>query len=231
MDQYRILVIEDEFGVREMIRMYLEKKNYYVQAVGDGTRVMTQIDQFQPDLILLDIEMPGLDGFTVCEQIRAEYHMPIIFLSVRRETVDKVKSLELGGDDYVTKPFEFVELEARIKANLRRTRQEQQTNQLIYGDLKIDLNRYVCYLKQTKLTLSKKEMELLILLAQQPERVWSSEQLYDQVWGIDSTGNIETVKVHISTLRKKIEADPAKPKYIKTVRGFGYVFHYNQENE
>ncbi|WP_058306505.1 response regulator transcription factor [Gracilibacillus massiliensis] len=230
MNSQKILVVEDEFGVREMTRMYLEKQEYTVFTTDSGTEVLNIMNKHHPDAILLDIEMPKLDGFEVCQQIRKHFETPIIFMSVRRETADKVKSLELGGDDYLTKPFEFIELEARIKAVLRRVSSEQASvnNKLIYGTLVIDLDRFSCYLNQEELILSRKEMELLILLARHPKRVWSTEHLYDQLWGIDSTGNSETVKVHISTLRKKIEVNPAKPKFIKTIRGFGYCFEQGE---
>ncbi|GAB3796603.1 response regulator transcription factor [Virgibacillus kimchii] len=225
MSEYKILTVEDEYALRDMVRMYLEKKGYSVISTADGRKVLSLMEAHEPDLILLDIEMPGIDGFEVCRQVRKNSDIPIIFISVRRETIDKIKSLELGGDDYLTKPFEFGELEARIKALLRRTgRGIDTSHQLVFGDLRLDVKRYQCFLKEEEIRLSKKEMELLLLLAGNPNRVWSSEDLYDRVWGIDSMGNVETVKVHISMLRRKIEPDPDGPKYIKTIRGFGYTF-------
>src|SRR5699024_8078858 len=152
--------------------------------------------------------------------------VPIIFVTVRRDTLDKVRCFEIGGDDYVTKPFEFEELNARIKANIRRyyTYPQKRGNILKYGALEIHLHNYECYLDGGKVDLSTKEMELLIHFSRHPNQVWSQEQLYVKVWGIDATGNYDTVKVHITYLRRKIEEDPSRPQYIKTVRGFGYVF-------
>ncbi|MGM8213264.1 response regulator transcription factor [Virgibacillus sp. W0430] len=226
MDKETILVVEDEVGIRDIIQMYLRKKGYEVMVAQDGRQAIEKIRIKNPQLILLDIEMPGIDGFEVCREIRKKLTVPIIFLSVRRTTLDKVKSFELGADDYLTKPFEFEELEARIKANIRRYRSDVLggSNILKFDELEINLNNYMCYLDGEQVTLSTKEMELLILLAKNPNQVWSQEQLYDHIWKLDATGNVQTVKVHISNLRKKLEKDQANPKFIKTVRGFGYLF-------
>ncbi|MGM8365684.1 response regulator transcription factor [Virgibacillus sp. W0181] len=221
-----ILVVDDEEGIRILIQLYLEKKGYFVLTAANGEDALHIVDREEPDLILLDIEMPGMDGFEVCWEIRKKRTVPILFLSVRRDVMDKIKCFELGGDDYVIKPFDYAELEARIQANLRRYYKDDQleSDLLIYGDLKIHLDRYMCYLNDQLVPLSAKEVQLLILLAQHPNQVWSAEQLYDHIWGVDSAGEIQTVKVHISHLRRKLEKDPTNPKFIQTVRGLGYVF-------
>lgn len=220
------MIIEDEAGIREMTQMYLSKEGYNVVSVESGKKALDNLHSINPHLILLDIEMPGMDGFTVCKEIRKQMTVPIIFLSVRRNKLDKVKCFELGGDDYVTKPFDFEELGARIKANLRRyyTYPQEQSNILRYDGLEIHLDSYKCYLNGELVNLSAKEIELLIHLAKNPNQVWSQEQLYDQIWDLEADGNIDTVKVHISYLRRKLEKDHKNPQFIKTVRGFGYLF-------
>lgn len=228
MENKLIMIVEDEVGIREMTQKYLIQEGYDVVTLKNGEEALQNLDSIKPDLILLDIEMPGMDGFTVCQEIRKSLTIPIIFLTVRRETLDKVKCFELGGDDYITKPFDFEELNARIKANLRRyyTYPKTKENILKYGALEIHLHTYKCFLADEQINLSAKEIELLIHLAKHPNQVWSQEQLYDQVWKIDAIGNVETVKVHISHLRSKLEVDPKKPQYIKTVHGFGYMFSW-----
>lgn len=227
-----ILIVEDEMGIRELIQLYLEKNGFRVLLAGDGEEALTMMAIEQPQLILLDIEMPRMDGFELCRQVRARLTLPIIFLSSRRGISDKLKCFELGGDDYITKPFDFSELKARIEVNLRRYRQmeagtEKSSERLRFGELEIDLKRYHFTLNGKPMGLSIKEAQLLLFFVQHPNQVWNAEQLYDHVWGLDSTGNIETVKVHISNLRRKLEADSTQPQYIRTVRGFGYIFTSN----
>ena len=226
MDQYTLMIVEDEVGIRELTVKYLLHRGYHVVSAKNGVEALKLLPKVKPDLILLDIEMPEMDGFTFCKEVRKKHTIPIIFLTVRRNTIDKVKSFELGGDDYVTKPFNFKELEARIKANIRRyhVRPEGSMNILKHGDLEIHLHNYECYLHGEKIALSTKEMELLVLLANHPNQVWSQEQIYNQIWSLDASGNVDTVKVHISHLRRKLEKDHRNPQLIKTVRGFGYMF-------
>ncbi|HIW34069.1 MAG TPA: response regulator transcription factor [Candidatus Paenibacillus intestinavium] len=224
-----ILIVEDEIGIRELIQLYLQKNGYHVLTASDGVEALMILEREQPRLILLDIEMPRMDGFELCRQVRAKLTLPIIYLSSRRGVTDKLKCFELGGDDYITKPFDFSELKARIEANLRRYRQfgsdiEQSSDILKYGQLEIDLNRCQFKLNGEPVELSVKEAQLLMLFVQHPNQVWSAEQLYDHIWGLESTGNIETVKVHISNLRRKLDKDLAHSQYIRTVRGFGYLF-------
>lgn len=210
-----------------MIQLYLENREYTVISADNGRKALHLTDAEQPDLILLDIEMPGLDGFEVCQKIREILDIPIIFISSRRDVLDKIKCFELGGDDYITKPFDFAELEARIRANLRRYQEgkkKHSANVLKFGALEIHLDSFECFLHKELVTLSTKEMQVLILLAKRPNQVYSSEQIYDQIWGFESTGDIQAVKVHISNLRRKLERKPTNTTYIKTVRGFGYRF-------
>ncbi|WP_284141613.1 MULTISPECIES: response regulator transcription factor [unclassified Virgibacillus] len=227
MTEQKILIVEDEAGIRDLIQLYLENRHYKVITADNGENAVELADREHPHLVVLDIEIPGIDGFEVCKRIREAIDIPILFLSGRRDLIDKIKCFELGGDDYITKPFDFAELEARIKASLQRYQQlraQLSSEVLKYGELEINLTTYECFIKGRKIPLSTKEMQLLILLAKRPNQVFSVEQIYDLIWGIDSIGDIQTVKVHIRNLRSKIEKDSTDPKYIITVRGFGYRF-------
>lgn len=228
MNEATILVVEDEEGIRELIHLYLVKKGYKVLDAEDGFQAMDLVAREKIDLILLDIEMPGMNGLETCEQIREIAKTPILFISYLKDMSYKIGGFEAGADDYITKPFDFNELEARIRALLRRNgwkiKEEKNLEVLKIDDLHIHLDARELYIKGEQVKLFHKEFQLLLLLAQNPNRVWTAEQLYDRVWGYYSEGEIQTVKVHISNLRKKVEKDPAKPMYIKTVRGFGYKF-------
>lgn len=228
MSDKKILLVDDEAGIRELVYLYLKKKGYQVLAAGDGDEALQLVRTEKPEIILLDIEMPGLDGFEVCKLIREHTDAPILFISCRRASLEKIKGFEVGGDDYITKPFDFAELEARIRANLRRNKWHEKEPEsmdiLKFDDLEIHLDSCEIYLKGELVSLFTKEMQLLLLLAKRPNQVWSTEQLYDHIWGFESAGHIQTVKVHISNLRRKLEKDPAHPRYIQTVRGFGYKF-------
>lgn len=222
----KVLLVEDEDGVRGLIELYLRNHGYEVDGVDSGEKALRQMDE-SVDLILLDIEMPSLNGFEVCRRIREKYTIPIIFISSRRDVLDKVKSFELGGDDYLTKPFDFVELEARIRANIRRyaaIEKRVPSNKLIFPDIEICLDSFQCIIAGKKVPLSSKEMEILIALAKHPNQVWSAEQLYDYIWGFNALGDVGTIKVHISNLRRKIASNLKESQYIHTVRGFGYKF-------
>ncbi|HHY21152.1 MAG TPA: response regulator transcription factor [Bacilli bacterium] len=223
-----VLIVEDEEGIRKLVQLYLEKKGYRVLATDNGLEALEIVKAQQPDVILLDIEMPGMNGFEVCEQIRRRSKAVILFVSCKKELTDKIKGLSLGGDDYITKPFDFEELEARIQAMLRRnewlTNEKQGQAILSYGDLHLHIDRGELFIGNEQIKLLNKEFQILLLMAKHPNRVWSSEQLYDQIWGYYGDGSVETVKVHISNLRRKVEKNPADPKYIQTVRGFGYKF-------
>ncbi len=227
MGENKILLVEDEKGIRELIHLYLVNRGYVAIQAANGEQAIQLLQSEKPHLILLDIEMPDINGFEVCKKIRKYSDVPIIFVSSRRDIVDKLKGFEIGGDDYITKPFDFQELEARVKTNLKKYRSLKKRNSgklLTFGGLEIHIDTYECYLHGEAISLSTKEMEMLILLAKRPNQVFSAEQIYDQIWGMESTGDIQTVKVHIRNLRRKIEDDTTNPTYILTVRGFGYRF-------
>ncbi|MGI2327529.1 response regulator transcription factor [Planococcus sp. YIM B11945] len=223
-----VLIVEDEDGIRELMRLFLVKKGYQVLEAEDGYEAMDVLAKENPDLVLLDIEMPGMNGLEVCEQIRMQTKLPILFVSYRKELTYKIQGLEVGGDDYITKPFDFNELEARIRAILRRNGwkngEEEKLSVLEFNDMHIHIDARELFVGGKPVRLYHKEFQLLLLLAQNPNRVWTAEQLYDRVWGYYSDGDVQTVKVHISNLRRKVEKDPANPIYIHTVRGFGYKF-------
>lgn len=221
---HTILMVDDEKGIREMTKKFLQTHGYHVDTAVHGKDALQQITVSSPDLILLDIEMPEMNGFETCTAIRQYTTIPIIFLTVRRQTLDKVKCFQLGGDDYVTKPFHFEELLARVEANLRRYHTYTKKQDILtFGPLKVDLHRCECSIHNELIPLSAKELEVLILLAKSPNQVWSVEQIYDHIWDLDGSGNVNTVKVHISYLRKKLNK-PNMPQHIQTVHGFGYVF-------
>lgn len=228
MNAATVMIVEDDDGIRELMRLFLLKKGYGILQAEDGFQALELLEREKPDLILLDVEMPGMNGLEVCEKIRLKTTLPILFVSYRKELVYKIQGLEAGGDDYITKPFDFNELEARIRAILRRngwkSNEEDQLTILKYNDLHIHVDARELYIAGNPIKLYHKEFQLLLLLAQTPNRVWTAEQLYDQVWGYYSDGDLQTVKVHISNLRRKIEPDPANPRFIQTVRGFGYKF-------
>ncbi|WP_077212105.1 response regulator transcription factor [Bacillus dakarensis] len=222
-----VLIAEDEVDIRNLLTLYLERE-YKVISFSDGEEALSGIMELMPDIILLDVLLPGMNGFRICEELRsANIHIPVIFISAKREQSDKIRGLEMGADDYITKPFDPGELMARVKANLRRNHSassEKNSHIIEWKDLRIDLDRYTVTLSGNPVHLSTKEMQLLILLATNPRRVYSTEQLYDLIWGEYDVGDLKTVSVHISKLRKKIERNPSKPDYIITVRGFGYKF-------
>ncbi|MFZ0443263.1 MAG: response regulator transcription factor [Bacillus sp. (in: firmicutes)] len=227
-----VLIAEDEEDIRNIMTLYLQQE-YHVIAYGYGEEALAGIIENKPDIVLLDILLPGINGFTICQHLREKKVMtPVIFVSAKREQRDKIRGLEIGADDYMTKPFDPAELMARVKANLRRSNQSNQEAEMedkskkimMIGDLHIDTELYRVTVGGKPIHLSTKEMQLLILLASNPNRVYSTEQLYDLIWGEGHYGDLKTVSVHISTLRKKIEKYPAKPEYIITIRGFGYKF-------
>lgn len=224
-----VVIAEDEGDIRKLLKLYLEQE-YRVISFENGEEALAGIQEVKPDLVILDILLPGMNGFKVCERLREkQIHVPVIFLSAKREQSEKIRGLEIGADDYITKPFDPGELMARVKAHLRRSTQqtayeEENTHMIKWGELHIDIEQYVVTVGDQPIHLSTKEIQLLILLASNPRRVFSTEQLYDLIWGEDQFGDLKTVSVHISTLRKKIERNPSKPEYIVTVRGFGYKF-------
>jgi DNA-binding response OmpR family regulator len=231
----RILIVEDELVLRETLAYNLDKQGYTVLSAGDGDRAVEIAREENPDLILLDIMLPGIDGFEVCRILRQEMNVPIVMLTARGDEVDKVVGLEVGADDYLTKPFSMRELLARVKAQLRRVRlfreeyaveegDEAKANVIRSGNLTVNLERREVEMDDELLALKPKEYELLTYFVQHSGRVLSRDQLLEDVWGWDYSGGSRTVDVHVRWLREKIESDPADPKRIITIRGAGYRF-------
>lgn len=222
----RILIVEDELDLANIIKDYLEKELYEVEICTEGDKAIEIFDKFKPSLVILDLMLPGMSGYEICQNIRIKSTIPILILSAKIDEFDKVKGLNLGADDYITKPFRPRELLARVNAQLRRSQVFNKENLEI-----IDLENIRIYTKEYKvekdgrdLDLSRNEFELLIFLSKNPRQVFSREQLYDRIWGFDSYGDLNTVTVTINRLRQKIEDNPKNPKYILTVWGVGYKF-------
>jgi len=224
----RIMVVEDEDVIARLISYNLTKEGFEVIISGDGLKALEMIRSEKPDLIILDIMLPGMDGYDICRMIRKEdISVPVIMLSARDEELDKILGLELGGDDYVTKPFSPRELVARVRALLRRSQGVQGTsdNEVFYVDrLIVDLSRHEVKMDEQIVQLTPKEFELLEYFIRHKGRVISRDLLLDKVWDYDFAGDTRIVDVHVSRLREKIEPDPKNPYYIQTVRGVGYRF-------
>lgn len=227
----KILVVDDEDSIVTMLAYNLKKEGYDVVTAEDGEVALEKFESEKPDLLLLDIMMPKMDGYEVCRKIREKSNVPIIMLTARADEVDKVVGLEMGADDYVTKPFGNRELIARVKANLRRsdiapvTNNEKDGNNQVYGDLNIDFDRYEVTKRGEVINLTLREFELLTFLATQTPTIFTRENLLEKVWGYEYFGDVRAVDVTIRRLREKIEDDPSKPKYIVTKRGVGYYFN------
>ena len=227
----KILVVDDEASIVTMLAYNLKKEGYDVVTAEDGEVALEKFESENPDLLLLDIMMPKMDGYEVCRKIREKRNVPIIMLTARADEVDKVVGLEMGADDYVTKPFGNRELIARVKANLRRsdiapvTNNEKDGNNQVYGDLNIDFDRYEVTKRGEVINLTLREFELLTFLATQTPTIFTRENLLEKVWGYEYFGDVRAVDVTIRRLREKIEDDPSKPKYIVTKRGVGYYFN------
>lgn len=222
----RILIVEDELDLANIIKDYLVKELYEVEICTEGDKAIEIFDKFKPSLVILDLMLPGMNGYEICQNIRIKSTIPILILSAKIDEFDKVKGLNLGADDYITKPFRPRELLARVNAQLRRSQVFNKENLEI-----IDLENIRIYTKEYKvekdgrdLDLSRNEFELLIFLSKNPRQVFSREQLYERIWGFDSYGDLNTVTVTINRLRQKIEDNPKNPKYILTVWGVGYKF-------
>lgn len=229
MNNKRILVIEDEKSIADILRFNLVKEGFDTETAYDGKAGLEKAMAIKPDLILLDVMLPIMDGFTVCKKIRETSTVPIVMLTAKEEEVDKVLGLELGADDYITKPFGMRELIARIKANIRRTdlmtnSYDAPMNVQEFGNLSIDMNRYEVRKDDSPLDLTLREFELLKYLAERENRVFSREQLLEEVWGYEYYGDIRTVDVTVRRLREKLEDDSSNPAYIMTKRGIGYYF-------
>jgi DNA-binding response OmpR family regulator len=224
MNKDLVLVVDDEKTLVKALTFNLEKEGFRVEQAYDGEEALQKVVEVKPDIVVLDLMLPGLDGFEVCRRIRKKHDVPIIMLTARSEDIDKVLGLELGADDYLTKPFNARELVARIKAILRRTtaREEEPKKVIQIGDLQVDLLQHRIRLSEKDVNLTSKEFALLSFLATNAGNVYSREQLLEQVWGYDYYGDVRTVDVHIRHIREKIEADPSNPDYIITVWGTGY---------
>lgn len=226
----KILIVDDDANIAELISLYLNKECYETQIVGDGEAAVRAVDTFHPDLILLDLMLPGMDGYQVCREVRASKDIPIIMLSAKGEIFDKVLGLEMGADDYMEKPFDSKELVARVKAVLRRYHKQQTAaapapadDKIVnYPDLTINLTNYSVTYMGSPLEMPPKELELLYCLASNPGRVFTREQLLDQIWGYDYVGDTRTVDVHIKRLREKLHDHEGWK--IATIWGIGYKF-------
>lgn len=225
----KILIVEDELAIAELEKDYLELSSFEVEIETDGKKGMDRALKNDYDMVILDIMLPGVDGFEICKQIRAVKEIPVLMVSARKEDIDKIRGLGLGADDYITKPFSPSELVARVKAHLNRY-QRLVNNQMDVNDiieirgLKIDKTARRVYLNEEEKIFTTKEFDLLTFLASHPNRVFTKEELFNKIWDMESLGDIATVTVHIKKIREKIEADTAKPQYIETIWGVGYRF-------
>ncbi len=221
-----VLIVEDDRNIAELLQLYLEKEGYAVTVAGDGGQGLAKFRSIQPDLVLLDVMMPVMDGWSLCKTIRGESQVPIIMLTAKGETDDKVTGLRTGADDYITKPFEMKEVLARIEALLRRTAggaMEKKSRRLVFDKLIIDMDAFELTVDGKKVDTPPKEMELLFYLASSPNRVYTRNQLLDEVWGFDYFGDSRTVDVHVKRLREKLEG-VSDSLGLKTVWSVGYKF-------
>ena len=225
----KILVVDDERSIVDILKLNLQNEGYIVYEALDGEEAVLKAKTIQPDLILLDVMLPKLDGFSVCKKIRESSMVPILMLTAREEEVDKVLGLELGADDYITKPFSVRELMARVKANMRRNDVDplnggMNSDTLEVGCFKLACNRYELYKNGTLIDLTVREFELIKFLAAQPNKIFSRKSLLEYVWDYEYYGDVRTVDVTVRRVREKIEDDPSQPKHIMTKRGVGYYF-------
>ena len=219
----KILIVEDEANIRELLRLYLEREGYTVLEAENGVEGIKKWKSDKPDMLLLDVMMPVMDGWEVCKEIRAESDVPIIMLTAKGETADRVSGLEMGADDYIVKPLEMPEVIARVRAVFRRIAPDDAPEKLTFDNLVIDKQAYDLVIKGKRVDAPPKEIELLYFLASNPNRVFTRAQLLDEVWGFDYFGDSRTVDVHIKRLREKIE-NVSDQWELKTVWGVGYKF-------
>ena len=226
----KILIVDDDNNIAELIALYLTKECFETKIVNDGEEALREFASFRPDLIILDLMLPGMDGFEVCKKIREEKNIPILMVSAKKDDIDKIRGLGLGADDYMTKPFSPSELVARVKAHMARyerlvgTNQKQQNDIVEIRGIRIDKTARRVYVDGVEKTFTTKEFDLLTFLAEHPNHVFTKEELFREIWDMDSIGDIATVTVHIKKIREKIEKDTAKPQYIETIWGVGYRF-------
>ncbi|MCR5273484.1 MAG: response regulator transcription factor [Lachnospiraceae bacterium] len=234
LSRQKILIVDDDNNIAELISLYLTKECYDTMIVNDGEEALSAFDTYSPSLILLDLMLPGIDGYQVCREIRSKSNVPIIMLSAKGEIFDKVLGLELGADDYIMKPFDSKELVARVKAVLRRyqTPQKEDTSQKVevklveFPDLSVNLSNYSVYYNSKPVEMPPKELELLYFLASSPNQVFTREQLLDHIWGYEYVGDTRTVDVHVKRIREKINESPYWN--LSTVWGIGYKFEVNE---
>ena len=219
----KILIVEDEANIRELLRLYLEREGYTVLEAENGVEGIKKWKSDKPDMLLLDVMMPVMDGWAVCREIRAESDVPIIMLTAKGETADRVSGLEMGADDYIVKPLEMPEVIARVRAVFRRMAPDDAPEKLSFDNLVIDKQAYDLVIKGKRVDAPPKEIELLYFLASSPNRVFTRAQLLDDVWGFDYFGDTRTVDVHVKRLREKLEGVSDKWE-LKTVWGVGYKF-------
>lgn len=227
----KILIVDDDKNICDVLRLYLEKEGYGVILCHDGNEAVVKFNALKPDLVLLDIMLPGMDGLQVCREIRKKSSVPIIMITAKGETIDKVIGLEIGGDDYIVKPFDPKEVIARINAIARRVisgNSEPETKEVKYDKLSVNMTRYELKVDGKVIDTPPKELELLYYLASNPNRVYTRDQLLDEVWGFDYYGDSRTIDVHIKRLREKLEGVSDKWS-LKTVWGVGYKFELNDE--
>lgn len=224
----KVLVVDDEKLIVKGIRFSLEQDGMEVDCAYDGEEALEKAKQNQYDIILLDLMLPKMDGFTVCQQVREFSNVPIIMLTAKGEDMDKILGLEYGADDYITKPFNILEVKARIKAIIRRTKntivKEPEDNTLEFSDMKIDRDSRRVFISNKEINLTAKEFDVLELMALHQNKVYSREKLLEMIWGSEYPGDVRTVDVHIRRLREKIEKTPGEPKYVHTKWGVGYYF-------
>jgi two-component system response regulator VicR len=225
----RVLVVDDEELIVKGIRFSLVQEGMEVDCAYDGEEALQKARENEYDIILLDIMLPKMDGLQVCQQIREFSQVPIVMLSAKGEDMDKIMGLEYGADDYITKPFNILEVKARIKAVVRRTsaRQPEKKDEslIVSGDMKIDAESRRLFIKDKEISLTAKEFDLMELFVKNPEKVFSREQLLNLVWGYEYPGDLRTVDVHVRRLREKVEPNPSEPKYVHTKWGVGYYYH------
>jgi len=227
MSGLRILIVEDEPSIAEVVELYLRRADYHVLVARDGRSALDALDKEMPDLVVLDIMLPGVDGLEIMRTIRQQSEVPIILLTARRDEVDRIAGLEMGADDYIVKPFSPQELVSRVRAVLRRTRKAASgglENTLRFSDLMINPHTRLVTLGNREIVLTVKEFDMVWILASHPRQVYTRQQLLERVWGSSEYIDPGTVTVHIRRLREKIEDDPSKPEHILTVWGLGYKF-------
>lgn len=228
-EKQRILIVDDDENIAELISLYLIKECFETTTVHDGEAALRVFPEFKPNLVLLDLMLPGIDGFDICRQVRDVKNTPIIMVSAKKDDIDKIRGLGLGADDYMTKPFSPSELVARVKAHLARydrlTGSAVEANKVIeIRGLKIDTTARRVWINGEEKTFTTKEFDLLTFLASHPNHVYTKEELFREIWDMESIGDIATVTVHIKKIREKVEMDTSNPQYIETIWGVGYRF-------